>query len=258
MTSWPTITRHNLLGVLISTINMQQAVEAIHNWIDLGKKEYVCVVPAHSIMEAHQHVELRPVFNQAGMCTPDGMGVVWSLKLAGIRNIDRVYGPDLMLAISDVSVKEGWSHFYFGGTPEVLDRLIETMQARFPGIRVAGSYSPPFRPLHPEEDNNIIEQINSSGADIIWVGLGSPKQEKWMAEHRTLLKAPVLVGVGAAFDFLSGTKPQAPRWVQRSGLEWLYRFAHEPGRLWQRYIQYPRFVLLVLAQQLGIIRFSDH
>ena len=249
--------RHNLLGIRISAVNLPQAVETIGRWIDRNEKEYVCVVPAHSIMDVYRQVELRPVFNNAGMCTPDGMGVVWSLKLAGFRNVSRVYGPDLMQAVSADSVVKGWSHFYYGGTPGALSRLIETMQARFPGLRIAGTNCPPFRALTPEEDAQVVAQINSSGADIVWVGIGSPRQEQWMAEHRSALRAPVLIGVGAAFDFHSGVKPQAPRWIQRSGLEWIYRFAHEPGRLWRRYIQYPRFVVLVIAQLLGFLHFSD-
>ena len=252
------VSRHNLLGIRISAVNLPQAVETIGRWIARQEKEYVCVVPAHSIMDAYRQVELRPVFNNAGMCTPDGMGVVWSLKLAGFRNVSRVYGPDLMQAVSADSVAKGWSHFYYGGTPDVLSRLIESMQARFPGLRIAGTYRPPFRALTPEEDALVVAQINASGADIVWVGIGSPRQERWMAEHRSVLKAPVLIGVGAAFDFHSGAKPQAPRWIQRSGLEWIYRFFHEPRRLWRRYIQYPWFVLLVIAQLLGIVRFSEN
>jgi N-acetylglucosaminyldiphosphoundecaprenol N-acetyl-beta-D-mannosaminyltransferase len=253
----PAISRYNLLGVHISAINMKQALETIQGWIDQGKKEYVCVVPAHSIMDANQQVELQPIFNQAGMCTPDGMGVVWSLKLAGFRNVSRVYGPDLMLAVSEYSVAKNWSHFYFGGTSGVLDNLVGLLQSRFSGLRVAGVFCPPFRQLTPAEDSQVIEQINASGAEIVWIGIGSPKQEQWMADHRAELNAPVLIGVGAAFDFLSGAKSQAPRWIQRSGLEWLYRFAQEPRRLWKRYIQYPRFVWLVMAQLLGIGRYSE-
>ena len=247
----------NLLGIRISVINLPQAVETIHCWIAQKEKEYVCVVPAHSVMDAYRQVELRPIFNKAGMCTPDGMGVVWALKLAGFRNIGRVYGPDLMRAVSEDSVAKGWSHFYYGSTPGVVGRLVEKMQTRFPGLQVAGTYCPPFRPLTPEEDTEVIEQINASGAEIVWVGIGSPRQEHWMAENREALNAPVLIGVGAAFDFHSGAKPQAPRWFQRSGLEWFYRFVHEPRRLWKRYILYPWFVVLVTAQLLGIIRFSD-
>jgi N-acetylglucosaminyldiphosphoundecaprenol N-acetyl-beta-D-mannosaminyltransferase len=257
MASNPATVRYNLLGIRISAINMQQALETIECWIEKKDKEYVCVVPAHSIMDAVNQEELRPIFNQAGMCTPDGMGVVWSLKLSGFRNVGRVYGPDLMTAASELAVKKGWSNFYFGGTPEVVNGLVEKLQILYPGLRVAGYFCPPFRKMTPEENAQVVEQINVSGADIVWVGIGSPKQEQWMAEHRAVLKAPVLVGVGAAFDFISGAKPQASRWVQRSGFEWLYRFIREPRRLWRRYIQYPRFVLMVTAQLLGLSRFAD-
>ncbi len=249
--------RFNLLGVQVSAINMQQALEKIREWIERGERQYVCVVPAHSIMDAYRQPELRPLFNAAGLCTPDGMGVVWLLKWYGYPHVSRVYGPDLMLAVCEQSVDEGWSHFFYGGAPGIAERLAECLQARFPGLQVAGAYCPPFGELSIEEEYQVVELINSSGADVVWVGISSPKQERWMAKQRQSLHAPVLIGVGAAFDFLSGAKPQAPRWVQRSGFEWLYRFIREPRRLWRRYIQYPLFIVLIVAQRLGILRFPQ-
>lgn len=247
----------SLLGVQISAINMQQALGSIQDWIERGERQYVCVVPAHSIMDAYQQPELRPLFNAAGLCTPDGMGVVWLLKWYGYPHVSRVYGPDLMLAVCERSITKGWSHFFYGGAPGIAAQLAKCLQARFPGLQVAGAYCPPFSELSIVEEQQVIELINTSGADIVWVGISSPKQERWMAKHRASLQAPVLIGVGAAFDFLSGAKPQAPRWVQRSGFEWLYRFIREPRRLWRRYIQYPRFILLIVAQRLGILRFPS-
>jgi N-acetylglucosaminyldiphosphoundecaprenol N-acetyl-beta-D-mannosaminyltransferase len=163
-----------------------------------------------------------------------------------------VYGPDLLLEACRFGLSLGWRHFFYGGEAGVAAALAAKLAGQYPGLRIAGIYSPPFRPLTEVEDQEVLRLINDSGADIVWVGLGSPKQEYWMAEHLGKLHAPVMIGVGAAFDFLSGQKPQAPRWIQRSGLEWLFRLATEPRRLWPRYRQYPKFVLLALGQLLGL------
>lgn len=248
--------RANLLGVKVSAINMGQALRTIQGWIEHQKPNYVCVTSAHGLLECQDSPYLKRVFNGSGMATPDGMGVVWALKLNGERQVDRVYGPDLMLAVCEQSLRHGWRHYFYGGAPGVAEELARCLGDRFPGLEVAGTYCPPFRPLTPEEDREVIQDINSSGADIVWVGISTPKQERWMADHIGQVDAPVLVGVGAAFDFLSGKKKQAPRWIQRSGLEWLFRLLQEPSRLWQRYIQLPVFVVLVLAQVLGLKQFS--
>jgi len=182
-------------------------------------------------MECQRDPELRRIYNASGMTTPDGMPLVWLSRLHGYHHVDRVYGPDLMLALCERSVKRGYRHFFYGGAEGVPEHLAARLQSRFPGLIVAGTYSPPFRPLRPEEDEQIVQLINETSPDIVWVGLGSPKQERWMAEHIDRLTAPVLIGVGAAFDFHTGRKPQAPRWMQRSGLEWLFRLLTEPRRL---------------------------
>jgi N-acetylglucosaminyldiphosphoundecaprenol N-acetyl-beta-D-mannosaminyltransferase len=177
-------------------------------------------------------------------------------RTAGYPYVDRVYGPDLMLSCCARSGALGHRHFFYGGAAGVANRLADVLAARFPGLQVAGSFSPPFRPVTEDEEGRIAALINSSRADIVWVGLGSPKQELWMARQRRLLDAPVLVGVGAAFDFHTGRIPQAPRWMMRVSLEWLFRFLHEPKRLWRRYlIGNARFVLNVLAQRAGMRRF---
>jgi N-acetylglucosaminyldiphosphoundecaprenol N-acetyl-beta-D-mannosaminyltransferase len=160
-----------------------------------------------------------------------------------------------MRAVCQHSVGKGWRHYLYGGDVGVAEKLSGSLQKDYPCIQVVGTYTPPFRPLTEEEDQAVVEQINLVRPDIVWIGISSPKQERWMAEHRGLVTAPVMIGVGAAFDFLSGNKRQAPRWMQRSGLEWLFRLSTEPRRLWRRYIQYPYFGLLVLAQSLGIKRF---
>jgi N-acetylglucosaminyldiphosphoundecaprenol N-acetyl-beta-D-mannosaminyltransferase len=242
--------RVDVLGVGISAIRMSDAVSRLETWIAEREREYVCVVPAHSVMDCQDDPELRAVVNAAGLVTPDGMSLVWLLRRRGYRDTERVYGPDLMLAACERSLATGWRHFFLGGEEGVAAELAARLQRRFPGLAVAGTLSPPFRALSAEEDAAFCKSVNETSPDVVWVGLGSPKQERWMAAHRKTLRAPVLVGVGAAFDFLSGRRRQAPRWIQRSGFEWLFRLAAEPRRLWRRYIRYPRFVLLVLQQTL--------
>lgn len=234
-----------ILGVQISAIHMQQAIDAFAEWIRTRSSHYVCVTPLHAVMECVDDPTLLPVFNQSGLTTPDGMGVVYLLRMRGCKNVSRVYGPDLMLAACQAGLEPGWRHYFYGGAPGVTEKLTTVLQTRFPGIIIAGCDSPPFRPLTAEEDQSAIERIRTARADIVWVGIGSPRQERWMAEHVSSLNVPVLAGVGAAFDFHAGVKPQAPRWVQRTGLEWLFRLFSEPRRLWKRYLLgYPRFLFL--------------
>jgi N-acetylglucosaminyldiphosphoundecaprenol N-acetyl-beta-D-mannosaminyltransferase len=234
---------------------MAQALAAIDAWIQSRESHYMCGTPAHSIMECYRHPELRPIFNHSGLTTPDGMSIVWLLRLSGFRHVSRVYGPDLMRAACAHSIEKGYRHFFYGGTPEVLADLVRNLRATYLGLQVAGSYSPPFRPLTAEEETSLQEMIHAARPDILWVGIGSPKQERWMSEHVDRLGVPVLIGVGAAFDFLSGHKKQAPKWMQRSGLEWLYRLVSEPRRLWRRYALMPLFIWMVVRQRLGIDRY---
>jgi N-acetylglucosaminyldiphosphoundecaprenol N-acetyl-beta-D-mannosaminyltransferase len=182
---------------------------------------------------------------------------VWLLRLQGFHDVERVYGPDLMLEACRFGLPRGWNHFFYGGAPGVADRLAASLSDRYPDLQVAGTFTPPFRSLTGAEDREIIERINASGAELVWIGLSSPKQEVWMSEHKGKINAPLMIGVGAAFDFLSRRKRQAPQWMQRAGLEWLFRFASEPRRLWPRYRQYPRFMLLVLLQYLGLKSFPS-
>ncbi len=248
--------RANILGVGISALTMRRALEVIDGWIARGERRYVCVATVHSVMEAQRDPALRAILNRSGLTTPDGMPLVWLSRRLGFPQVERVYGPDLLLALAEHGLERGYRHFFYGGAPGVAERLAARLRERFPGIRIAGAYAPPFRPLSPEEDAAVVALINRLRPDIVWVGLGCPKQERWMAEHVERLEAPVLVGVGAAFDFLSGAKRQAPRWMQRHGLEWLFRLAQEPGRLWRRYLlDNPRFVLAVALQLSGIRRY---
>jgi len=250
------ISRCNILGIGVSAINMLQALQTIAGWVNECAPHYICVTPAHAIMDVYQDEELRQIYNHSGLTTPDGMAIVWLLKWYGHSGVNRVYGPDLLQAVCGQSVEHGYRHFFYGAAPGVAQQLADSLQGHYPGLDVVGVESPPYRSLTPEEDADVVRRIRDAKPDFVWVGIGSPRQERWMREHLALLDVPVLVGVGAAFDFLSGNKPQAPRWIQRSGLEWLFRLISEPRRLWRRYIRYPKFVVLAVLQRLGLISFS--
>lgn len=245
----------NVLGTGISPLTMQAAVDRIEQAIVAQSQHYVCVAAAHSVMDCYRDPGLRRVFNHSMMTTPDGMSLVWLTRLKSRQQVERVYGPDLLLAVCERSLDLGFRHFFYGGEPGVADQLASSLRDRFPDLQVAGSYSPPFRPLEPNEDARVMDKIDRSDADIVWVGLGTGKQERWIADHLGRVQVPVMIGVGTAFDLLSGRKRQAPGWMQRAGLEWLYRLASEPGRLWRRYVEYPRFVVLVAAQFTGLRHF---
>jgi N-acetylglucosaminyldiphosphoundecaprenol N-acetyl-beta-D-mannosaminyltransferase len=249
--------RVNILGVGISAITMQTALAVIDGWIARREPHYVCVATVHGVMECQRDPALRRIYNRSGLTTPDGMPLVWLSRLSGFPSVERVYGPDLLLALCEHGLDRGYRHFFYGGGPGVAEALAARLRARFPGLQIVGTYTPPFRPLTPAEDAAVVATINAAGPDIVWVGLSTPKQDRWMAEHVGRLTAPVLIGVGAAFDFHSGRKRQAPRWMQRSGLEWLFRLSQEPRRLWRRYLIYnPLFVALVLLQWSGLRRYS--
>jgi N-acetylglucosaminyldiphosphoundecaprenol N-acetyl-beta-D-mannosaminyltransferase len=247
--------RVDILGVGVSAVDMERALAVIGGWIEERSPHYVCVRDVHGIVLSQHDEELRRIHDRAGLVTPDGMPLVWLSRLRGHRWVERVYGPDLMLAACEASLRLGWRHFLYGGDEGVAGRLADRLRERFPGLAIAGTYTPPFRPLAPDEDREVIERIERSRADIVWVGLGTPKQERWMAEHVARVAAPVLIGVGAAFDFHAGVKRQAPRWMQRNGLEWLFRLASEPRRLAGRYLRSnPEFLRLLLLDALGVRR----
>jgi N-acetylglucosaminyldiphosphoundecaprenol N-acetyl-beta-D-mannosaminyltransferase len=252
------IEREVLLGVGVSAINMQSTIDTIHGWIDRGQREYVCVTCVHGIMESFRSKELRDVHNRAGMVAPDGMPLVWLLWLTGHSKSDRVCGPELMPSVLQASIGRGDRHFFYGGTPASLKALAEQIRQFAPGARIVGSYSPPFRPLADAEDEEIVQMINESKADIVWCGLGMPKQELWMARHRDRLDAAVLIGVGAAFDVHAGVTTRAPAFLRRSGCEWVYRLLKEPKRLWRRYLgNNPLFLFLLVLQASRLLRFAD-
>lgn len=246
----------NVLGVRVSAVNMDLALAEIDRWIAARTPHYVILRDVHGVILSQDDPALRAIHNRAGLVTPDGMPLVWLSKLHGHRHVARVYGPDLMLALCEHSLTCGYRHYLYGSSETVLAKLKANLTARFPGLNLVGAYSPPFRPLTPEEDDAVVAMLNAAAPDIIWVGLSTPKQERWMAAHVDRLHAPALMGVGAAFDFHAGMKPQAPRWMQRSGLEWLFRLVTEPSRLWKRYLIYsPRFVYLIALQLSGLRRY---
>lgn len=245
--------RSNILGVGVSAVNMEMAVSEIEGWLERREPNYVIAAPAHCIVECLRDERLRQIYNRAGMVTPDGMPIVWISRLMGHRRVDRVYGPDLMLEVCRRSVSRGYRHFLYGGwPPNTVEKLAVRLTERFPGIQIVGSYAPPFRTLTAEEDALVVEKINAAAPDIVWVGLGAAKQDFFAASHVGKVVAPVLIGVGAAFDFHAGVKPQAPRWMMRAGLEWFFRLLTEPMRLGPRYLKdNPVFIWNILAQALG-------
>jgi N-acetylglucosaminyldiphosphoundecaprenol N-acetyl-beta-D-mannosaminyltransferase len=224
-------------------------------WARAGESRYVAVATVNNVMEAYDSPAFRAIMNAADLVTPDGMPLVWGLRLLGIRTAARVYGPDLTPHLLEAAAREGIPVGFYGATDAVLEKLLRAVGSRYPSLRVAYAWAPPFRALTREEDRAATTLINDSGARILFVGLSTPKQERWMAAHRGRVEA-VMLGVGAAFDFLAGTKRQAPRWMMRAGLEWLFRLASEPRRLARRYLKHnPRFLILFLTQLCGWRKF---
>jgi N-acetylglucosaminyldiphosphoundecaprenol N-acetyl-beta-D-mannosaminyltransferase len=243
----PTI---DVLGVRISVIDQDHAREILFNAVRRGRRGYVTVTGVHGVMEAQDDENFRAILNNALLTTPDGMPMVWMGKLQGQASITRVYGPDLMLNLCEHSCAENFSHFFYGGVAGVADELARQLAQRFPGLNIAATYSPPFRPLNPDELAELQKRVEAALPDFFWVGLSTPKQERFMAEHLDLLpQTKIMIGVGAAFDLLTGRVKQAPPWMQRSGLEWLFRLSQEPRRLGKRYlINNPRFAIRAAAQ----------
>ncbi|HXV64070.1 MAG TPA: WecB/TagA/CpsF family glycosyltransferase [Vicinamibacteria bacterium] len=247
----------NILGIGVSPINTSKALRTLDEWIEKREKHYVTITSVHGIVESQSDRELKRIHNRAGMVTPDGMPLVWLSRLQGFATVDRVCGPEFLPAVCEHSVNRRYRHYFYGGKDGVADLLRDGLTRRFPGLEVVGTFSPPFRALTEEEDQRIVATLNEANPDIVWVGLSTPKQERWMAAHADRLQAPVLIGVGAAFDFNAGLLRRAPRWMQRSGLEWLFRLSMEPSRLWKRYLRNnPQFLWLVFQQMLGLKRFE--
>jgi len=224
--------------------------------IAAGAQASVTAAAVNLVMSAAEDPQTRAAVQGATLAVPDGQPLVWALKALGHRDATRVYGPDLMLRFCERAADRRTPMYLYGGrTPEALELLRRRLCERFPGLRVVGGYSPPFRELTAEEEEGVIAEIERSGAAVVWVGTGQPKQEQWMLQMRPRLSAPLLVGVGAAFDFHAGLVPQAPKWMQRNGLEWAYRLAREPRRLWRRYARYnPRFLASFARQYVRHLR----
>jgi N-acetylglucosaminyldiphosphoundecaprenol N-acetyl-beta-D-mannosaminyltransferase len=245
--------RVNILGVGVTALNMKLALDETEALLQRGDQGYVCVTGVHGIMEAQADERFREILNRSFLTTPDGMPTVWLGRLHGFRQMSRVYGPDYMLGLCERSVARGYRHFLYGGKEGVAESLREALTRRFPGLNIVGTYTPPFRPLNPEEENDLRAQLEASQADVLWCGLSTPKQERFMDAYSHRLPVKLMVGVGAAFDLLSGNLDEAPDWMKSAGLQWLYRLIKEPRRLWKRYlINNPKFLWLTLLQLTGI------
>jgi N-acetylglucosaminyldiphosphoundecaprenol N-acetyl-beta-D-mannosaminyltransferase len=243
--SVPTLPTAEVLGVPLAVTDYERVMDWMDAMIAARQRAYVSAAAVHLVMVAQEDEETRAAVARA-TTVPDGQPLVWALRALGHRDASRVYGPDLMARYCErAAAVTGTRMFLYGGRDDAaLEQLCTALATRFPGLDIVGGCSPPFRPLTDAERRAVVEQINGSGADVVWVGTGQPKQEKWMAEMREELTPPILVGVGAAFDFHAGLVPQAPSWMQSIGLEWLYRLVQEPRRLWRRYARYnPRFVV---------------
>ncbi|WYM03682.2 MAG: WecB/TagA/CpsF family glycosyltransferase [Gloeotrichia echinulata CP02] len=243
----------NLVGMRVDATSYENATKIVLNWAKEKKNSYICVGNVHMVMETYDSPEFARIVNNSDLVTPDGMPLVWALKMFGINYASRVYGPTLTLHICQASAEQAVPIGLYGGTPESLKTFTSFLNQRFPGIKIVCQISPPFRSLTPEEDAGYTAQIVESGAQILFVGIGCPKQEYWMAAHKDKIPA-VMLGVGAAFDFHSGRVKQAPIWIQNMGLEWLFRFSREPKRLWKRYLfNNPRFILFLVLQWIASI-----
>jgi N-acetylglucosaminyldiphosphoundecaprenol N-acetyl-beta-D-mannosaminyltransferase len=246
------VRRRTILGVPVAVTDYEQAMDVMEDMIRTRHRGYFCAAPVHAVMVAQDDPDAHAALLGSTLVVPDGMPLVWAANLLGERLDDRVYGPELMLRFSGRCAERGHRVWLYGGRDQgSLAQLALSLRRRHPGIQIVGGYSPPFRPLTAEEEDDLVEQINTARPDVVWVGIGVPKQEKWMARMRDRLEVPVMIGVGAAFDFHAGRISMAPRWMQDRGLEWIYRIAQEPRRLLPRYLWFnPRFVLAFARQLL--------
>ena len=243
--------RVNILGVGVHALNLSSAIDVLDRAVANGQKGYVAVTGVHGIMEAQDDSKFKNILNQALLTTPDGMPTVWIGRDRGYSDMRRVYGPDLMLNVCRRFVDRGCNHFLYGGEPGVAKNLAEHLEKIVPGVRIVGTYTPPFRPLNLAEERDLIRRVRELRPEFFWVGLSTPKQERFMAEYIDKLDTKVMLGVGAAFDILSGRVKDAPDWVKTSGLQWLHRLFQDPRRLWKRYlINNPRFAYRILRENL--------
>ena len=253
--SWPSF---KVLGIRIGAVQFHDVIQNMETWIQEGQKgHYIVVANTHVVMEGYRDKSFRQVLAASSMTIPDGMPLIWMARRRNFPLKERVYGPDLMEKFFMENSEKNYRHFFYGGTKQSLEKLITRVGERFPKLVVSGSYSPPFRLLTTEEDSEVIRTINQARPDIIWVGLGCPKQERWMYDHRHSLRVSVMLGVGQAFDLFADATKQAPRWMRDRGLEWFFRLTRDPKRLWKRYLIYgPQFIFNVLMEEWGIKKFD--
>jgi N-acetylglucosaminyldiphosphoundecaprenol N-acetyl-beta-D-mannosaminyltransferase len=245
---------YSVLGTRVNAVQIPDVIAQMQQWIaQRNSCRYIAVTGMHGVTEAKHDPHLRSALDSAALVVPDGMPLVWLGRRHGFRLPRRVYGPELMFRFWQVTSPARYRHFFYGGAPGVTELLASKFTRQFPGHQIVGTFSPPYRNLTPDEDREICSRINDSNPDIVWIGLGTPKQERWMHDHQDRLAAPVLLGVGAAFDFHAGTVRSAPVWMGNNGLEWLFRLAQEPRRLWRRYLlrgsEFAALALLELLKQ---------
>jgi N-acetylglucosaminyldiphosphoundecaprenol N-acetyl-beta-D-mannosaminyltransferase len=249
----------DVLGVRVSALDLKRAVELADRWVAAGRPGYACLTGVHGVMEAQSDGELCRILNHAVINAPDGMPMTWMGRLQGFREMNRVFGPDFMTEMCHLSVDRGYRHFLYGGEPGVGDQLSQTLQRRFAGIRIVGTYTPPFGSLSREEEEQVLSRVREARPDILWVGLSTPKQERFMAQYVNRLQVPLLVGVGAAFDYHTGRIRDCADWIKRSGLQWLHRLMQDPRRLGRRYLRNnPAFLWHVAWQISGLREYPLH
>jgi N-acetylglucosaminyldiphosphoundecaprenol N-acetyl-beta-D-mannosaminyltransferase len=242
--------RPNILNIRFDLITYEIIMKTIEQWRKASKRQYVAITNPHSVLLCHRDEQMLRATLEAGMVLPDGIGILLAARLLGFHHNGRATGPTLMLKLCDWGREKSYRHFFYGGAEGVATKLATNLSNKYPGLKVAGTYCPPFRPLTYEEDRSIVEKINSAKPDIVWVGLGAPKQEKWMAEHLGCIEATAMIGVGAAFDFHSGNIKWTPAPIRRLGLEWAYRLVQNPKRMWRRNLDSPLFLSKVITQRL--------
>jgi N-acetylglucosaminyldiphosphoundecaprenol N-acetyl-beta-D-mannosaminyltransferase len=249
--------RANVLGIGVSATDMNGALATIASAIEAGSKGYVCATGVHGVMEAQRDPALRSILNNSFLNLADGRPTMWVGRIQGLRSMRQVTGPNLMLRLCELSAKTGYTHFFYGGDVGVAEQLKDAMTKRFPGLKVVGTYTPPFRPLRPEEAAELSDMVSRLKPDVFWVGLSTPKQERWVAEYVDRLDTKLMFAVGAAFDMHTGRIKESPEWLKVMGLQWLHRLCQEPRRLWKRYlISNSRFIPKILLQFLGVRKYE--
>lgn len=241
-----------ILGVRFDLLTHETALAKIHMWREEGKQHYVMFGNPHTVLSCHSDTEMTHAARRAGLVLPDGVGITIAAHILGLQHSGRITGPSFMLRLCDWGRQHGYRHYFYGGKPGVAEQLVGRLTTRYPGLNVVGTFCPPFRRLSLAEDAQIVTEINHANPDVLWVGLGTPKQDKWMVSHIGRIHAPVMLGVGAAFDFHAGTIKWAPQWIRSHGLEWAYRLMTEPRRLWRRNLESPEFLMKVCYERLRL------